>query len=108
MKEPREFQDFCRRFHQDAFSVSPSMPEAIGAALKSFDDQQKKVLHDFILGLIDNDEPSINAGTELKRLWQKNNSDHWIRRRKRGEEVLSRSLESTANSEFVGRIEQKA
>jgi hypothetical protein len=78
MKEPREFQDFCRRFHQDAFSVSPSMPETIGAALKSFDDQQKKVLHDFILGLIDNDEPSINAGTELKRLWQKNNSDHWI------------------------------
>jgi hypothetical protein len=78
MKEPREVQDFCRRLHQDAFSVSPSMPEAIGAALKSFDDQQKKVLHDFILGLIDNDEPSINAGTELKRLWQKNNSDHWI------------------------------
>jgi hypothetical protein len=76
MRVPPEFQDFCRRFHQDAFF--PGVSEAIGAVLKSFDDRQKKVLEDFILSLIDNDAPNINAGTQLKRLWQKNNSDHWI------------------------------
>ena len=99
MKEPREFQDFCRRFHQDAFRIYPGAPEAIGAVLKSFDDRQKKVLNDFILGLIDNDEPSINAGTQLKRLWQKNNSDHWMEGGAKGakkffREVLNQLTES--------------
>ena len=75
MNEPHEFQDFCRRFHQDAFRIAPGLPEAIAAALKSFDDRQRKVLKDFLFDLIDRD----NSGTELKRLWKKNNSDFFLR-----------------------------
>jgi hypothetical protein len=78
MKAPREFEDFCRGFHQDAFRMYPGLPEAIGAVLENFDARKKKVLKDFILGLLNNDDPSINSGTELKRLWQKNNSDRGI------------------------------
>jgi hypothetical protein len=73
MNEPREFQDFCRRFHQDAFRTA--VPEAIAAALKSFDDRQRKVLKDFLSDLINKD----NSGTELKRLWKENNSDFFLR-----------------------------
>jgi hypothetical protein len=76
VRAPPEFQEFCRRFHPDAFI--PGVPEAIGRVLKSFDDRKKKILKDFISGLLSNDNPSINSGTELKSLWQKYNSDHWI------------------------------
>jgi hypothetical protein len=75
MSEPREFQDFCRRFHQDAFRIAPGLPEAIAAALKSFDDRQRKVLKDFLFDLINSD----NSGTKLKSLWRKNNSDFFLR-----------------------------
>jgi hypothetical protein len=46
VRAPPEFQEFCRRFHPDAFI--PGVPEAIGRVLKSFDDRKKKILKDFI------------------------------------------------------------
>jgi hypothetical protein len=79
MSAPREVQDFCRRFHQDAFRISPGMREAIGAVLKSFDDRQRKVMKEFIYDLLNNDNSGINSGTELKRLWQMNNSEFGLR-----------------------------
>jgi hypothetical protein len=78
VKAPGEFQDFCRRFHQDVFRMYPRLDEAIGGVLKSFNDRQKRVLKVFISDVLSNDDPSINSGTELESLWQKYNSDHWI------------------------------
>jgi hypothetical protein len=75
MNEPREFQEFCRRFHQDAFRIVPGVPASIAAALKSLDDRQRKVLKDFLFDLIEKD----SSGTEMKRLWKKNNSDFYLK-----------------------------
>jgi hypothetical protein len=80
MNEPREFQDFCRRFHQDAFRIAPGLPASIAAALKSFDDRQREVLKDFLFDLVNKD----NSGTELKRFWKKNNSNFFLREGAKG------------------------
>ena len=75
MNAPREFHNFCSRFHQDAFLVSERIEDAIEAALKQFDDRQRKVLEEFISGLM----TSEVSDAELSRLFSSSGADFYLR-----------------------------
>ncbi len=75
MNVPSEFRDFCRRFHQDALVLNPRMQDTIGAALKPFDDRQRKVLENFLSGLIAGDF----ADGDLSALFGNSGADFYLR-----------------------------
>jgi hypothetical protein len=75
MNAPTEFRDFCRRFHQDAFILNPHLQDTIGAALKPFDDGQRKVLAIFLSDLIESDI----SDADLSVLFSSSGADFHIR-----------------------------
>jgi hypothetical protein len=75
MDTPREFHDFCRRFHQDVFLINPRLEDTIEAALKSFDGRQRKVLEEFVSSLLS----SNISDAELIDLWSRAGADFYLR-----------------------------
>jgi len=75
MDTPREFRDFCSRFHQDALLINPRLEDTIEAALKSFDGRQREVLEEFIASLLG----SNISDAELNDLCSRSGSDFYLR-----------------------------
>ena len=90
MNMPREFKCFCSRFHQDAFVINPRVEDAIEAALKPFNGRQRKVLEEFISGLMSSDI----SDTELNDLWSGSGADFYLRGARR---FFSEVLNQLAN-----------
>jgi len=74
MDRPREFVEFCRRFHQDIFLLQPKMEDAIDSVLNSFDATQRAVLREFIESLVRNNL----SDAELGKLWTEGGADFYL------------------------------
>jgi hypothetical protein len=76
MDIPKEFNDFCRGFHQDIGILHPTLDGVIRASLAQFSEDRKLVLKAFLADLLS----SSASDLDLEKMWNASPADFFIER----------------------------